>query len=559
MLQKLIIRNFVLIDSLEIDFYPGFSVITGETGAGKSIILGAIGLLMGQRADSSSIRPGAERCMIEAHFDAMDETVGQILADEDIDFDPNECIIRREISAKGKSRSFVNDTPASLALLKRLSEYLIDIHSQHKNLLLGDAQFQLSVLDLYGQNKVELEAYQTHYLSYKTHSKALAEARTSANELLKEQDYLQFQYNQLEAAELQPDELQGLEEEEQRLSHALDIKTGLSRAYSALEDDERGAMQAIAIALDAVQSIRKYYPEAEELHERLTSTKVEMGDLMHTLDASMEGIEYDPQRLNAITERLDLLNGLLLKHGVGSTNELLNIKERIATELDAISSSDERIAELEASVAKSYDLALEMAELLHRRREEAAREVEQALIAGLHELGMPYVRLSILVERGATLTTTGLDQVTFLFSANKEIKPEPVAHIASGGEISRLMLCIKALIADRRSLPTIIFDEIDTGVSGDIADRIGAILQSMGRSMQVMAVTHLPQIAASGAQHYFIYKDHQTDVTRSHIRLLALADRIDEVARMQSGNNLNDITRAAAAALLKQAQERTNK
>ncbi|MDO4692362.1 MAG: DNA repair protein RecN, partial [Porphyromonadaceae bacterium] len=500
MLKKLIIRNFVLIDALEIDFYPSFSVITGETGAGKSIILCAIGLLMGQRSDSSLIRPGAERCIIEAHFDAMDETVGRILSEEDIDFDPNECIIRREISVKGKSRSFVNDTPASLALLKRLSEYLIDVHSQHKNLLLGDAQFQLSVLDLYSQNQAELKAYQRYYLGYKSYSKALAEARIAANELIKEQDYLQFQYNQLEAAQLQPDELQGLEEEEQRLTHALDIKTGLSRAYSALDDDDRGAVQAIAIALDGVQPIRKYYPEAEELHERLTSAKLELSDLMHTLDANMESIEYDPQRLSAITERLDLLNGLLLKHGVGSTNDLIDIKERIAAELEAINTSDDRIAQLEQALAESHRQALESAELLHASREQAAREVEQALIAGLLELGMPYVRLNILVERGETLTSTGLDQVTFLFSANKEIKPEPVAHIASGGEISRLMLCIKALIADRRSLPTIIFDEIDTGVSGDIADRIGAILQSMGRSMQVMAVTHLPQIAASGAQ-----------------------------------------------------------
>lgn len=558
MLQKLTIRNFVLIDALEIEFYPKLSVITGETGAGKSILLGAIGLLMGQRADSSSIRPGADKCIIEAHFGAVDDTVGAILSQEDIEFDPNECIIRREISAKGKSRSFVNDTPASLSLLKRLSEYLIDIHSQHKNLLLGDAQFQLSVLDLYSQNKAELQAYQDHYHRYRTCVAELEQARSQASELLKEQDYLQFQYEQLERSQLQSGELLALEQEEQRLSHALDIKTGLSRAHTALEDDERGALQALAMALDGVQSVRRYFAPADELHERLTSVRVELQDLLQTLDGQMEEVEYDPQRLAFVTERLDLINSLLLKHGAEDVEALLETQQRIEQALEAINTSDERIALLEQALEQSLRAAESAAEVLHEQRKQAAREVEQALIERLLELGMPYVRLSIQVERSQTLGTMGGDQVTFLFSANKEIKPEPVAHIASGGEISRLMLCIKALIADRRSLPTIIFDEIDTGVSGEIAGRIGAILRQMGRNMQVMAVTHLPQIAAAGTQHYFIYKEHDADRTRSHIRLLSLEERIEEIARMQSGNNLNDITRAAAAELLHQAQHKSS-
>lgn len=556
MLHTLIIRNFVLIESLTIDFREGFTVITGETGAGKSIILGAIGLLMGQRADSSSIRPGADKCIIEAHFDGVDETVNQILAEEDIEPDNTECIIRREISTRGKSRSFVNDTPASLQLLKRLSEYLIDIHSQHKNLLLGDAHFQLSVLDLYSLNVRDRSAYADSYQRLRASRKALETARVEASEVLKEQDYLQFQYDQLCQVELTSGELASLEEEEKVLSHALDIKTGLSKAFSALDDDEQGALRAIGIALESVQSIRRYYPEAEELYERLHSTRIELDDLAQTLEYGLESVAYDPQRLQIISERLDLLNGLLLKHGRTSTDELIEYRDSLAERLEAIANSDEHIASLEREVEELRAATETLADILHRQREAASVAVQQALVEGLRELGMPHVRLNIELTQTSELGPSGRDQATFLFSANKEIAPEPVADIASGGEISRLMLCIKALIADRRNLPTIIFDEIDTGVSGDIADRIGAILQQMGRSMQVMAVTHLPQIAAAGADHYYIYKEHEAETTRSHIRRLSEEERIEEIARMQSGTKLTDISLAAAAELLKTTQNR---
>lgn len=556
MLHTLIIRNFVLIESLTIDFREGFTVITGETGAGKSIILGAIGLLMGQRADSSSIRPGADKCIIEAHFDGVDETVNQILAEEDIEPDNTECIIRREISTRGKSRSFVNDTPASLQLLKRLSEYLIDIHSQHKNLLLGDAHFQLSVLDLYSLNVRDRSAYADSYQRLRASRKALETARVEASEVLKEQDYLQFQYDQLCQAELTSGELASLEEEEKVLSHALDIKTGLSKAFSALDDDEQGALRAIGIALESVQSIRRYYPEAEELYERLHSTRIELDDLAQTLEYGLEAVAYDPQRLQIISERLDLLNGLLLKHGRTSTDELIEYRDSLAERLEAIANSDEHIASLEREVEELRAATETLADILHRQREAASVAVQQALVEGLRELGMPHVRLNIELTQTSELGPSGRDQATFLFSANKEIAPEPVADIASGGEISRLMLCIKALIADRRNLPTIIFDEIDTGVSGDIADRIGAILQQMGRSMQVMAVTHLPQIAAAGTDHYYIYKEHEAETTRSHIRRLSEEERIEEIARMQSGTKLTDISLAAAAELLKTTQNR---
>lgn len=557
MLAKLIIQNFVLIDSLEVDFSQGFSVITGETGAGKSIILGALGLLMGQRADSSSLRPGTDKCIIEAQFTNIDDRCRELMQEEDIDFDPAECIIRREISSKGKSRSFVNDTPASLSLLKQLSEYLIDIHSQHKNLLLGDAQFQLSVLDLYGQNQQLIEEYQSYYHNYQKKYKELTSAETELANLIKEQDYLQFQYEQLASAELKPGELSLLEEEEQLLSHAQDIKGGLSGAFAALDDDEQGAVAAITTTIEHIGSIKKYYAEAEELIDRLKSVKIELRDLQSSIESAVEDIDYDPERLEVITQRIDLINGLLVKHKENDTDGLLRLQEELQQELDTISNSDEHLAHLRQEVDALHKQATNVADLLHKQRIQAGKEVEKQLISRLKDLGIPYAQIDIQVDYIGSLHSLGASNVTFLFSANKEIKPEPVAHIASGGEISRLMLCIKALISDKRNLPTIIFDEVDTGVSGDIADKIGSILNQMGHNMQVMAVTHLPQIAACGKKHYYIYKEHQAEVTRSHIRLLSDEERIEEIARMQSGNNLNSITLAAARELLNKAQENT--
>lgn len=556
MLAKLIIQNFVLIDNLEVDFSRGFSVITGETGAGKSIILGALGLLMGQRADSSSIRPGANKCIIEAHFSAVDDRCREIMSREEIDFDSLECIIRREISIKGKSRSFVNDTPASLSLLKQLSEYLIDIHSQHKNLMLGDAQFQLSVLDLYCQNQPLIKRYQDYYEAYQNSSRELKEAEMALTMLIKEQDYLQFQFDKLVSAELKPGELPRLEDEERTLSHALDIKSGLSGAFEALDHGERGGLVAISSSIERINSIKKYYAGAEDLVERLRSVKIELNDLLSTIEQALEEIEYDPNRLEEVTQRIDLINGLLLKHDEEDTDGLLRLQSELEQELETISNSDEHIMGLRTEVERLHGEATRLADSIHTERMEAALEIEVALISRLKDLGIPYAQLKIQIEQAEKLGSHGNTIVTFLFSANKEIKSEPVAHIASGGEISRLMLCIKALISDRRSLPTIIFDEVDTGVSGDVADKIGSILSHMGHNMQVMAVTHLPQIAAFGEEHYYIYKEHEAETTRSHIRRLAPRERIEEIARMQSGNNLNRITLAAAQELLTKAQEK---
>lgn len=550
MLQRLSIKNFVLIEELTIEFGPDFSVITGETGAGKSIILGAIGLLMGQRADSSTLLAGADRCTIEAQFTGLDDAVGRMLEEEDIDHDDTECIIRREINAKGKSRAFVNDTPASLQLLKRLSEYLIDIHSQHQNLLLGDAQFQLSVLDLYGGHTELLNSYQDSYRTYRTLSGQLQEARLALEALRKEQDYLQYQYTQLEEAELEEGELEELTEEERQLSHAQEIRDELQQATSALSEDEHGAIPAVTYALRSVEAIRSYHAGAEEWSERLHSVRIELQDLVSTLEDEVEGVTFSPKRLARVGERLDLLRGLLHRHSLRETTELIALRDRLAQELERIDSSDEELHRLEQSVEESYQALLEQGQRLREARQSAAHAIEGALIASLHELGMPHVRFVIRMEEHPIPTAMGLDQVTYLFSANKDTSPEPVANIASGGEISRLMLALKALIADRRSLPTIIFDEIDTGVSGETAERIAVILRRMGSSMQVMAVTHLPQIAAAGIDHFYIYKEHGADSTRSHLRHLSEEERVEEIARMQSGSQLTEVTRAAARALL---------
>lgn len=556
MLRKLIIRNFVLIDELIMDFEQGFSVITGETGAGKSILLGAIALLMGQRADASSIRTGAERCIIEAHFSDVDEGVGKILESEDIEVDSQECIIRREINSKGKSRSFVNDTPASLSLLKRLSEYFIDIHSQHKNLLLGDAEFQLSVVDLYSQNQETRSVYSDLWKRYKLVDSELKQLRKLQEQQLKEQDYLSYQLEQLKEADLQAGELERIEREELELRHMQDIKQALYRSYAALENDEYSALGSVSSALDSLSHILEYYTPAIELHERLQSVRIELKDLARHLERDAEHLDLDPERQQILVERIDLLNNLLNKHRKDSVEELIAERESIEHRLSDIMGSDAHIQELEGMLQHLEVELVQIAEYLHAQRVQAARAIEKDLVPTLHELGMPYVQLSMEVKALDHLTATGKDAVTVYFSANKEIAPEPVADIASGGEISRLMLAIKALVADKRSLPTIIFDEIDTGVSGDTADRVGRILQSMGRSMQVMAVTHLPQIAASGRRHYYIYKEHESEVTRSHIVSLDEQGRMEEIARMQSGNNINKITLAAAKELLNKSQER---
>ena len=511
MIRHLHIENYALIEQLDIDFHPGFSVITGETGAGKSIIIGAIGLLLGQRADSKSIKAGAKRCVIESVFDASDCQLEAFFTENEFDFDGSECIIRRELTSTGKSRAFINDTPASLTQLKEIGEQLIDIHSQHKNLLLGKENFQLSTLDTMAQNGDLLTAYKTEYKTYKTLAKQLEEALEEVKGNKEEEDYLRFQVNQLADAQLKEGEQEELEEEAETLEHAEEIKSSLYNAANHLQatNDGTDTLGLIKQCISELHSITSVYPSAEELANRLDTCYIELKDVAEELEGQAEDVEYNPKRLEQVEERLNTIYTLLKKHGVDSVEELLSIQRNLEEKLMRIDNSDDFIEELRQKTASQQEKALAIAKKLSKSRMEASKKMEKVMVEKLLPLGMPNVQFkcSVLVNP-SILTETGIDQVQFLFNANKSGELKPVSQIASGGEIARVMLALKALIAGTVKLPTIIFDEIDTGVSGSIAEKMAKIMQEIGeKKRQVISITHLPQIAALGSHHYKVYKE----------------------------------------------------
>lgn len=549
MLASLHIANYVLIDWLDIDFAPHFSVITGETGAGKSILLGALGLLVGGRADTSAIAPGTDRCIVEGRFTGFVPEMKAVLDRYDLDFDPDECTIRREISSKGKSRAFVNDTPAPLTALRELADFLIDIHSQHKNLLLGDSLFQLNVLDAYS-GKPDLYAhYSKAYRVYAERKQKLEDLRKAAAATASEYDYWQFRFEQLDKAGLESGEEARLQEEQAMLTHALDIKRELGHSYSLLSDDERGLLSGLNKVEDALATIESYYPDSASFRQRIRDVRIELADIASDLGRRSDDVSYEPERLNAVTDRLDEILSLLHRYNADSSDALIAIRDDLAERLSRISTDEEEISRLEQEVLAFYKEIEAQASLLTEERIRAASALETSLCESLRKLNMPHVRFVVDI-RSTEYGPHGADKVVFLFSANKQMEPEPVSEIASGGEIARLMLCLKALIADKRSLPAIVFDEIDTGVSGEVADRMGEIMAHMGQGMQVLAITHLPQIAARGERHYFVYKDETGERARTFIRELTPEERIREIARMQSGNNLTDVALAAAKELL---------
>lgn len=554
MLVQLSISKYVLIDSLDLTFEDGLTIISGETGAGKSILLGALGLLLGERADTSAISPGSTKCIIEGRFAHLDERLKEIFEDCDLDFDPTECIIRREISARGKSRAFVNDTPTSLSCLKLLAEYLIDVHSQHKNLLLGDAGFQLMVLDLLAENQELLREYRTYYKDYQEATARLALLRGKSAEMARETDYLTYQFNELTEAALIDGEEQDLEDEYRILSHAQEIRQRLATAIAILSDEEHSPSSSIHRTAGEIHAIEQYLPTANELHERLVSVRIELDDVAKEIEQEAEALTIDPDRLDYVEKRLDLLNTLLHKHSVSDVASLISIREDINRQLQQEESMDAEISMLQQRIEKLFEQIVAHADTLHERREEAASELAPYLVSALQPLGMPDVSFSVRLEKTKEPTSSGSDRAIFLFSANKHIPPEPVAEIASGGETARLMLTIKALIAGRRALPTIIFDEIDTGLSGDVAERMGHIMQEMAKRMQVIAITHLPQIAACGKSHYYVHKETGEERTETKVRMLDKQERTNEIARMQSGSKLSDVSLAAARALLERSQ-----
>ena len=552
MLQSIHIQNYALIDKLDIDFMPGFSVITGETGAGKSIILGAIGLLLGQRADVKAIKNGASKCIVEARFGIASYGMEAFFNELDLEYDPEECILRREVYANGKSRAFINDSPASLAQTKALGEKLIDIHSQHQNLLLNKEGFQLNILDILAQDEKQLAAYKQVYTQYKNTCKELDTLIGQAEKSRQDEDYLRFQLEQLEEAELKEGEQNGLEQEAETLSHAEDIKAGLYRAGQLIDNAEaNGILSQTKECIQTLQGISKVYTSASEWTERLQSCYIELKDIAHDLSSAEDEVEFNPERLDYVNQRLNLIYNLQQKHRADSIEALIDLANNYRKQLNDIASYDDRIAELRSLKDNLYDKVLEEAATLTRMRTDSARHIEEQMKKLLVPLGMPNVRFAVAMEQRKEPDANGTDNVTFLFSANKNGTLQNVASIASGGEIARVMLSLKAMIAGAVKLPTIIFDEIDTGVSGSIAEKMALIMRDMGRqNRQVISITHLPQIAARGTTHYKVYKEDTETGTNSYIRKLVPDERIHEIAHMLSGSTLTEAALNNARALL---------
>lgn len=550
MLRSLYIQNYALIEKLDISFGAGFSVITGETGAGKSIILGAIGLLLGQRAEVKAIRQGASKCVIEARFDISAYGMEPFFEDNELEYE-EECILRREVYASGKSRAFINDTPASLVQMKELGEQLIDVHSQHQNLLLNKEGFQLNVLDVLSHNDEQLSAYQSLYREWKQAQQELADLIARAEQNKADEDYIRFQLEQLEEANLSAGEQEELEQETDMLSHAEEIKAGLFRVGQLLTSDEGGLLAGLKESLNTMLGLQKVYSPATELAERLESTYIELKDVSQEISSQEEDVEFNPDRLEEVNDRLNLIYTLQQKHRATTVEELLTLAEEYAAKLAAITSYDERIGELTTLCDTLYNKVRKQAAVLTKARTGAAREVEKQMASRLVPLGMPNVRFQVEMGIRKEPGVHGEDTVNFLFSANKNGSLQNISSVASGGEIARVMLSIKAMIAGAVKLPTIVFDEIDTGVSGEIADRMADIMQEMGeQDRQVISITHLPQIAARGCAHYKVYKQDNETETNSHIRRLADEERVEEIAHMLSGATLTEAALNNAKALL---------
>jgi len=535
---------------LDISFEKGFSVITGETGSGKSIILGAISLLLGQRADVKTIKQGASKCIIEAHFNISAYQMQDFFEENQLEYDPEECIFRRELQASGKSRSFINDSPASLSVMKQLGERLIDVHSQHQNLLLNNEGFQLNVLDLLAHNEKAIADYKSAYTLYRKDVEELSKLTELAGKSKTDEDYIRFQLEQLDEAKLVEQEEVELEREAEVLNHSEEIKAGLYKVEQTLAADEGGLLSALKEDVNLLSNLQKVYQPATELSERLNSCYIELKDISHEIADKQEDIEFNPSRLEYINERLNLIYALEQKHRVQSVDELITLAGEYRTRLNAISSFEEQIELLTKQKDADYKKVKELAAGLTKQRTQSAKEVERQMIMRLKPLGMPNVRFSADILPKKEPDITGGDNVSLLFSANKNAPLQDISSVASGGEIARVMLSVKAMIAGATQLPTIIFDEVDTGVSGEIADKMAMIMQEMGTCMQVISITHLPQIAAKGQIHYKVYKEDNETGTISNIRRLKQEERIGEIAQMLSGATLTEVAMDNARELL---------
>lgn len=553
MLKQLYIKDYALIDELNIDLHRGFSVITGETGAGKSIILGALGLLLGQRADIKSIKSGAKKCTVEAHFDLSRYPMEDFFTENEIDYDLNDCILRREITATGKSRAFINDTPVTLTMMRLLGQQLVDIHSQHQNLLLQEEDFQLRTVDIIADNSEILHDYQSHFKQYQSICQQIEQQKQTISEIQERADYIRFQYQELSKVDLYPEMQTELEQERDKLSHVEEIKLNLFSAEQQFSSDEGGGiLSQLKEVSRHINDITDVYPSIKETAERIDNCMIELKDLYEGIRNEVQDIDYDPQRLEQINNTLDTLYSLEQKHHVSTVEELITLRDELKEQLNTVDNSDELLQKLQEEEQQMLATCNRLAQQLTKERKKAAKKIEKEMTERLVPLGIPQVRFAIEIT-DKPLSSTGADKICFLFSANTNTPMLPVADVASGGEIARVMLSLKAMISNKVKLPTIIFDEIDTGVSGKIAEKMGHIMQEMGANdRQVISITHLPQIAARGSHHYKVRKEESIFGTTTTMVMLNKEERLQEIAQMLSGA---DITAAAidnAKALLQQ-------
>ncbi|MBR2606684.1 MAG: DNA repair protein RecN [Bacteroidaceae bacterium] len=553
MLTSLHIKNYALIEKLEVDFSSGFSVITGETGTGKSVLLGAIGMLLGERSDAKLVREGADKCIIEGCFDISSLALEEFFEENELEYDAAECIVRRELSATGRGRFFVNDTPVSAALLKELGNKLIDIHSQHKNLLLGNKNYQLNILDVLAGNNEILAEYSSLFRSYENNRKELIRAKEELEAVRNDEEWLRFQLEEIESAAFQNGEQEELEQESVQLAHAEDIQAALYNAVTLLDNDEKNMLQALREASASMEKISRHYPAANNLAERMESSYIELKDCCEELRRSLDGNSFSPARLEQVENRLTLMYDLFKKHRVANIGELNTLAEEYRTRLEQITDGDDRIESLEkesARLCKELDaLCAKITEL----RRSAALALQEKITTILVSLGMPMIRFEVDFSVAEQFTATGRDAVKFLFSANSISPLQPLADVASGGEMARVMLALKSIIAEFIEMPTLIFDEIDTGVSGALAERMGRLMQQIGgMNRQVISITHLPQVAALGSEHYKVYKEEGEGGTRTKITRLATQERVKEIAQMMSGEQMTDSAMETARNLIMQ-------
>ena len=550
MFKSLSINNYALIDRLDISVEPGFTVITGETGAGKSIMLGALGILLGGRAEARAVRTGAAKCVVEAAFDVSALGIQGFFDENDIDFDGEECILRREVTAAGKSRAFINDTPVPAARLKELGALVIDIHSQHRNLLIGREDYLLDTLDTVAANSAEKEAYAEAFAHWRKAEEDLKALRLQAEKGQTDGDYLKFQLTQIQEAALLPDEQEELEKENALLEHAEEIKASLGSAAFAINGSDGERLAELRRAAQLLESIAAHLPEAAALAERLESARIEIGDIADELERQSEGIDFNPARAEQVASRLNLIYDLLQKHRAASITELLALAKDWEEQLNRLENMESLLEESQRRCAALLADLRKKGSVLTATRGKAANIVEQSLTESLHTLGMPNVSIRFSLQPREVPAACGMDTPVFLFSANKNVPMQPVSEIASGGEIARVMLALKGLIARHKNLPTIIFDEIDTGVSGTMAERMAVMMGEIAKHCQVLCITHLPQIAAKGNAHFRVHKEENETGTTSHISRLSPEERVREIATMLSGAEISEAAVSNAKALL---------